>query len=103
MKTSELEMIMAYHDGELPLGQRIEVELWLDTRPEARAYLEELQAADRHYRQGFAALFAQETGVRLADQLAALPASPKRKVRLARGYPSLSNGRLGRAGLWRPV
>lgn len=69
MKTSELELIMAYHDGELPLGRRIEVELWLDTRPEARAYLDELQAADRHYRQGMAALLEKGASRPLTDGL----------------------------------
>lgn len=67
MNTSELELIMAYHDGELPLGQRIEVELWLDTRPEARAYLDELEAADRHYQQGMAALLEQDRAQPLAE------------------------------------
>lgn len=56
MKTSELELIMAYHDGELLPEQREQVELWLDTRPEARAYLDELEGVDGQYRQEMSAL-----------------------------------------------
>jgi len=76
MKTSERELIMAYHDGELPLGQRIEVELWLDTRPEARAYLDELQATDRHYRAGLDALLAQKSAESVTGSLGATSSTP---------------------------
>lgn len=77
MKTSELELIMAYHDGELSPEERAEVEGWFDTRPEPRVYLDELEAADQHYREGFAALLEQTTTAPLAEKLAAASSTPR--------------------------
>ena len=76
MKTSELELIMAYHDGELPSEQRAEAEHWLDTRLEARAYLQELEATDRYYREGFGALLKQQTVSTLAEGLGVAAPTP---------------------------
>lgn len=63
MNQQDLELVMAYHDGQLEPNQQARVALLLEREPEARAWLKQLRDGDEFLRNGLAGILDQPASV----------------------------------------